>query len=544
MNFTSNSYSNANENMSSEPRQLSSEKIKDFNNNSETYHKNTTLASLSGNSTSNDSEKNKFYNHLGKNFNKNIYDTRLKIIEKIKNKYTCKDSNGKIKEQIVKNNLDQPNLIDNYDSSFKNNYNNILKIKNKQDENIWKMNIKSKKYNENNSNLSDDNNNENNNNENQNIKKENNFNSLKKSDKIINNNNKVITQFNSIFPKDSNDKKILEQLNEVTEEKTENYISIEKEKEKENNKLKDLKKEKPNINLNNMETNKSIEMNLIDNKKDNINNSNNKEKEKLNEKIIKRKKKYLIPENIKSDKIVPIYKFISSLNELDSFSDEEKIKKLFEINLNLYQELIDTKTKNNMLIEELKRKEEEKDDKFNGYLLNENEKLIEKNKENERIIDYLLKKLNLQIQKKNKINRNIFYDDIKNEIKIRPKSNRRKNNYTDILDYNINNLSNSNNFSNTKSISISKNLTSFNSLSPQKTLNDFRNSKIKFTKKTLNKKSEYKKDISYINNNEFFDYYGKNGIDRIKTCYACLFGKSNYTKGYSPIVCSPHYINN
>ena len=539
MNFTSNSYSNANENMSSEPRQLSSEKIKDFNNNSETYHKNTTLASLSGNSTSNDSEKNKFYNHLGKNFNKNIYDTRLKIIEKIKNKYTCKDSNGKIKEQIVKNNLDQPNLIDNYDSSFKNNYNNILKIKNKQDENIWKMNIKSKKYNENNSNLSDDNNNEN-----QNIKKENNFNSLKKSDKIINNNNKVITQFNSIFPKDSNDKKILEQLNEVTEEKTENYISIEKEKEKENNKLKDLKKEKPNINLNNMETNKSIEMNLIDNKKDNINNSNNKEKEKLNEKIIKRKKKYLIPENIKSDKIVPIYKFISSLNELDSFSDEEKIQKLFEINLNLYQELIDTKTKNNMLIEELKRKEEEKDDKFNGYLLNENEKLIEKNKENERIIDYLLKKLNLQIQKKNKINRNIFYDDIKNEIKIRPKSNRRKNNYTDILDYNINNLSNSNNFSNTKSISISKNLTSFNSLSPQKTLNDFRNSKIKFTKKTLNKKSEYKKDISYINNNEFFDYYGKNGIDRIKTCYACLFGKSNYTKGYSPIVCSPHYINN
>ena len=116
-----------------------------------------------------------------------------------------------------------------------------------------------------------------------------------------------------------------------------------------------------------METNKSIEMNLIDNKKDNINNSNNKEKEKLNEKIIKRKKKYLIPENIKSDKIVPIYKFISSLNELDSFSDEEKIQKLFEINLNLYQELIDTKTKNNMLIEELKRKEEEKDDKFNKY---------------------------------------------------------------------------------------------------------------------------------------------------------------------------------
>ena len=236
-----------------------------------------------------------------------------------------------------------------------------------------------------------------------------------------------------------------------------------------------------------------------------------------------------------------MYKFIESLNELDSFSDEEKIQKLFEINLNLYQELIDTKTKNNMLIEELKRKEEVKDDKFNGYLLNDNEKLVEKNKENERIIDYLLRKLNLQIGK-NKENRNIFYDDIKNNITIKPKSNRRKNHYTDIFDLSINNLSNSNNFSNT----ISKYVTSYNSLSPQKTLNEFRKSKFKFNRKRLS--YDNKKDFSEIftnnNNNEFFDYYGRNGVDRIKTCYACLFGKSNYTKGYSPIVCSPNYINN
>jgi hypothetical protein len=108
---------------------------------------------------------------------------------------------------------------------------------------------------------------------------------------------------------------------------------------------------------------------------------------------------------------------------------------------------------------------------------------------------------------------------------------------------NINYLSNSNNFSNTKSISISKYVTSYNSLSPQKPLNDFRNSKLKCNRKKLS--NEYKNDISYIkNNNEFFDYYGKNGVDRIKTCYACLFGKNNYTKGYSPIVCSPNYINN
>ena len=534
MNITSDNNSNTNGNLSSEQRHFSSEKIKDLYNSSETYHKNQ---NLSGNSTSHDSEKNKLYNHLGKSLNKNnFYDTRLKIIDRIKNKYKSKESSYTIKEQIVKNNLDQLNLIDNYDSSFKNNYKSKSKSKNNKEENIGKINIKSKKINENKSNVSDDNNNI----ENENNKKENdtNLNNLKKNNKIINNNNKVITQFNSIFPKDSNDKQ-LNQLNEVTEEKTENYISIEKEKEI--NKLKDSKKEESIINLDNNETNKSIEINLIENNNENKNNPNKNKKEKSNEKKIKPKKKYLIPENIKSDKIVPMYKFIASLNELDSFSDEEKIQKLFEINLNLYQELIDTKTKNNMLIEELKRKEEVKDDKFNGYLLNDNEKLVEKNKENERIIDYLLRKLNLQIGK-NKENRNIFYDDIKNNITIKPKSNRRKNHYTDIFDLSINNLSNSNNFSNT----ISKYVTSYNSLSPQKTLNEFRKSKLKRNRKRLS--YDNKRDFSEIfnnnNNNEFFDYYGRNGIDRIKTCYACLFGKSNYTKGYSPIVCSPNYINN
>ena len=42
----------------------------------------------------------------------------------------------------------------------------------------------------------------------------------------------------------------------------------------------------------------------------------------------------------------------------------------------------------------------------------------------------------------------------------------------------------------------------------------------------------------------FFDYYGSKGDNRIKTCYACLFGKSNFSKGYSPIICSPKYIKN
>ena len=37
------------------------------------------------------------------------------------------------------------------------------------------------------------------------------------------------------------------------------------------------------------------------------------------------------------------------------------------------------------------------------------------------------------------------------------------------------------------------------------------------------------------NNNDFFNYYSSKGVDRTKTCYACLFGNSNYYKGYSPI---------
>ena len=240
MNITSEYNSNTNGNLSSEQKHFSSEKFKDLHISSETYHKN---ANLSGNSTSHDSEKNKLYNHLGKSLNKNnLYDTRLKIIEQIRNKYKNKESRYTIKEQIVKNNLDQPNLIDNYDSSFKNNYNGKLKSKENKGENNGKINIQSKKINENKSTFSE----ENNNIENENVKKENdiNLNNLKKNNKAINNNNKIITQFNSIFPKDSNDKKISKQLNEVTEEKTENYISIEKEKEI--NKLKDSKKEESN----------------------------------------------------------------------------------------------------------------------------------------------------------------------------------------------------------------------------------------------------------------------------------------------------------
>ena len=39
---------------------------------------------------------------------------------------------------------------------------------------------------------------------------------------------------------------------------------------------------------------------------------------------------------------------------------------------------------------------------------------------------------------------------------------------------------------------------------------------------------------------QFYDYYSEENGERAKPCYACLFGINNYTKGYSPLMCSPH----
>ncbi len=38
----------------------------------------------------------------------------------------------------------------------------------------------------------------------------------------------------------------------------------------------------------------------------------------------------------------------------------------------------------------------------------------------------------------------------------------------------------------------------------------------------------------------FYDYYNDSKSDRHKTCFACLFGNNNYSKGYSPLMCSPN----
>ena len=42
------------------------------------------------------------------------------------------------------------------------------------------------------------------------------------------------------------------------------------------------------------------------------------------------------------------------------------------------------------------------------------------------------------------------------------------------------------------------------------------------------------------NKTQFYDYYNDTKKDRVKNCYGCLFGNNNYTKGYSPLMCSPN----
>ena len=42
------------------------------------------------------------------------------------------------------------------------------------------------------------------------------------------------------------------------------------------------------------------------------------------------------------------------------------------------------------------------------------------------------------------------------------------------------------------------------------------------------------------NNTQFYDYYNDTKKERVKNCYGCLYGNNHYTKGYSPLICSPN----
>ena len=514
--FSSDSFSNKKEkNLSKESKNLDKRNNHLFNSSDNIHNKNTTFTSLSGISVNNEiNEKNKFHNNLGRKgiSAKALYDARQKIIEKLKNKSKNKDKEISyvLQEKITrndsdlnKNNISNNSNVSNFNPKRKNSSSDSFKSNKKNDENE-KNDINNYKSN--------------------NLKKVNK--QIKEKD---NNNNNFTTQLNVIFPKEKIENKHLKTLREVTEEKTENYVSI----EKDINKISELK-EKEKIEKK-YKKNDEIIKEL----------KNEKKSKSLNNK----KNKFVVPENIQIETIVPKYKYIKSLNELNNLSNEEKIEKLYENNINLYEELIELKIKNNKLIEELKRKENKRDDKFKGYLIEENDKLTKKNNENERVIDYLLQRLNINLSKKE--SKNLSYSDIINIISFyKPKIKKSKvyHNSEIILDDNLKinkndkfiNLSNSNFNSNTI---CSSNYKKYIKSEKEFSFNDLiNNNHLKKQKRKNQFISPSKTTI--FNNNEFFDYYGSKGDNRIKTCYACLFGKSNFSKGYSPIICSPKNIKN
>lgn len=315
---------------------------------------------------------------------------------------------------------------------------------------------------------------------------------------------------------------------------------------------------------------------------------------------------------------VPQYKYISSLEELNKYSKDEQIKRLYHNNLFLYEELSSLKKENELLKKELLQKKdldekednkekEDQNDKFKNHLIEENDKLNKINKTNEKIIEGLLEQLNKnnKERKKDSISYNelkenyehldaFFLEENKKEIEEKNDANKKLNRNAHKI--NINPICTNNGTNNTgtefiinnKTITISstnreeeepivpkpkikktkskkkkhlsnntskKNLTLTVNKTNTADVNNFETIQPIKKKKTKSKSKTKKiKQISNLelgdeyntiegNQRQFWDYYNENKADRTKTCYACLFGINNYTKGYSPLLCSPHRQN-
>jgi len=549
MNFNPNNYSSTTGNLYNESKYNNENLNRDLYNTTQNFQNYkgspiNTSSMISGNTTSYEiTDKNTFHNHFIRNNNENqSFERRQQIVEEIKNEYLNKEPNYIIQDNIIRNDYKSNIPISINNKNIQEDNDELVHLTSKKFINVEENNQEEKK--ENNCNKITDKNINYNiiNNNNEINNQSNNSNNINRNEKInipLKDNN-VTTQFKVIFPKE---KKGIDELNDVTEERTENYISM----ENEINKITDsIEKEKTN-----------------DNKKNIKKNKNKNEKKENKSKSKGKKKKYFDSSKLNNQKIVPSYKYFSSLEELNPYSNEEKIIKLFENNLNLYQELVEAKNKIEILYEELRRKEGESEDKFRGYLLDENDKLSKKNIENERIIDYLLRKLNMKKKpKKTKNNSKIYnYTDIKNEVKNEKRSNSNKKFYnTNLLnEYNNTSLIKSNYYDNDNS-NLNMNITNKNKKkkssklksskklkSPKRelSLTDLDNNNIIEERKKkrikTTKNSRGHRIMRNYNNTDFFDYYSSKGIDRTKTCYACLFGNSNFSKGYSPIACSPNY---
>ena len=226
----------------------------------------------------------------------------------------------------------------------------------------------------------------------------------------------------------------------------------------------------------------------------------------------------------------PKYKYISSLDEINKFSKDEQIKRLFYNNLNLYQELNNLRNENNILRTELKNNENKignspnnDDDKFKNFLLIENDELKEKNRINEKILDNIIDKINEMIKEKNiekgKNHNLISY----NELFDKP------DNTKIILDKILPSKNNN------KILKNEQNITKNNFSNKSKDLSSFKNST--FNKNNINNNED---NLNILNNNinhkksssvnelekndqnkiEFYDYNHKiNGKDNNKDCY-------------------------
>ena len=256
---------------------------------------------------------------------------------------------------------------------------------------------------------------------------------------------------------------------------------------------------------------------------------------------------------------VPKYKYISSLKEIEKFSKDEQIKRLFHNNLMLYQELTDKIKENEYLKKNISQsKDEAQNDEFKNYLIKENERLNSENRQNEKIIDHLIEFYNSKygdVLVFNDLKQNI--DSIQDIISGLDSAQREKQKI--LQEAAIQQEKKPKKKKRSKSKPKSSSLKLFNKIAPKKEEIDKQNRTNKslkieneekeeeeeiapiLTKKkklTKRKKSAQSRRTIEPNENRYYEYYNEN--TRTKPCYACLFGNNNYTKGYSPLLCSPH----
>ena len=268
------------------------------------------------------------------------------------------------------------------------------------------------------------------------------------------------------------------------------------------------------------------------------------------------------------------YKNISSIEELSKYSPEEQIKRLFHQNLKLSQELKDLKNENNILRKELNNKNNNNiissnnEDKFKNHILNENEKLIKINKINEKILDGLIDKINEMTKKQNiengeneclnLISYNQLFEEPENTKKIfdkalsinkkkktlknKPMNNKKINNNKSTEISSLRNLELTNNFIDTNNNNNYYNYKDkhYNTNSNiENQINNIPNKK--YLKKPNSINSNEINSVEFSENNtQFYDYYNDTKKERVKNCNGCLFGNNKYTKGYSPLMCSPN----